>query len=256
MTPDPRLIDVFDSAGEPYRKAFSTFLAHTDQKANAMVWLEREIEALPRRDTFIDAGAGNGKLTRSCRNVSRRRSRSSRTPSPRADLIAACLDATALGKPSPRAEPATPGDFVLCSHVFYYIDRSEWAATLRRLSGWLAPGGVLAIASPAPRNRPHADAPSLHGPAVRPAGPPPRASPGSPRTSSTSDTIWSSAHHDECPSIRLTRSPSSVLNLIPLPSPCAEAVREYVARHFAQPMDDIASRHQASLRPSRRGSMN
>ena len=35
---------------------------------------------------------------------------------------------------------------MLCSHVLYYIDRNRWMEHLRRLAGWLRPGGVLAVA--------------------------------------------------------------------------------------------------------------
>src|SRR5262249_27020054 len=33
----------------------------------------------------------------------------------------------------------------LCSHVFYYIDRSEWLPNLEQLASWLAPEGVLVV---------------------------------------------------------------------------------------------------------------
>jgi len=144
--PQPSLIEIFDSSGEPYRRAFNTFLAHTDQKANAMVWLEREIEALPRRETFIDAGAGNGKLTQVLQHRFENRIAIEPNASLRQDLIAACPAATVIGETISLAEPAAKADFILCSHVFYYIDRAEWAATIRRLASWLRPGGVLTVA--------------------------------------------------------------------------------------------------------------
>lgn len=146
MSPDPTLVDVFDSSGEPYRNAFNTFLAHTDQKANATAWLEREIEALPRREVFIDAGAGNGKLTRVLQDRFESRIAIEPSDSLRQDLIAACPGATVIAEPISHAEPGAQADFILCSHVFYYIDRDEWPSTLGRLASWLRPGGVLAVA--------------------------------------------------------------------------------------------------------------
>ena len=139
-------IDVFDSQGEPYRVTFNTFLAHTDQKANAMVWLEREIASLPRREVFIDAGAGNGKLTKVLQDHFPTRIAIEPNDSLRQDLVAACPDATVIGETISHAEPLARADFILCSHVFYYIDRAEWCATLERLASWLRPGGVLAVA--------------------------------------------------------------------------------------------------------------
>lgn len=254
MTPAPRLIDVFDSAGEPYRKAFSTFLAHTDQKANAMVWLEREIEALPRRSTFIDAGAGNGTLTQILQERFTNTIAIEPNSSLRADLIAACPDATVLGETISRAEPPARGDFVLCSHVFYYIDRSEWAATLRRLAGWLAPGGVLAIAlqhhgTDCMRMLNHFTGLRFDLSSV---------AEGFAREFADEFDV----RHDLVEAHITTDSLEPayeiavfMLNLIPLPSPpTRDDVRGYVARHFAQPDGRYRfSCHQQFVRVQRRG---
>src|SRR5262249_45585700 len=43
------------------------------------------------------------------------------------------------------ASLAIQGDFILCSHVLYYIDHGDWLATLVRMASWLTPSGVLAI---------------------------------------------------------------------------------------------------------------
>ena len=146
MTPQSHPIEVYDSSGEPYRRAFNAFLAHTDQKANALRWLEREIAALPCRDVFIDAGAGNGKLTRVLEDRFATRIAIEPNDSLRQDLAVACPETTVIGETISRAEPGVPADFILCSHVFYYIDPAEWGATIERLASWLRPGGVLAVA--------------------------------------------------------------------------------------------------------------
>ena len=57
-------IRVFDSQGEAYKQAFQIFLDHTDQKRNAKRWLQEVVDRLPVRTVFIDAGAGNGELTK------------------------------------------------------------------------------------------------------------------------------------------------------------------------------------------------
>src|SRR5262249_20323570 len=51
-----------------------------------------------------------------------------------------------LPVPIAEAQPGSRADFVLCSHVFYYIGRDRWAETLRYLASWLRPAGVLAVA--------------------------------------------------------------------------------------------------------------
>ena len=57
-------IQVFDSQGEPYKRAFQIFLDHTDQKRNAKRFLQKLVDRLPNRNVFIDAGAGNGEVGR------------------------------------------------------------------------------------------------------------------------------------------------------------------------------------------------
>jgi hypothetical protein len=67
-------------------------------------------------------------------------------PSLRAELIQECPAAAVLAERILDAKVADSGDLILCSHVFYYIDVSEWMAHLRRLVSWLASGGVLVLA--------------------------------------------------------------------------------------------------------------
>jgi len=57
-------IRIFDSQGEAYKQAFQIFLDHTDQKRNAKRWLQEVVDKLPTRMVFIDAGAGNGEVTK------------------------------------------------------------------------------------------------------------------------------------------------------------------------------------------------
>ena len=57
-------VRIFDFQGEAYKQAFQIFLDHTDQKRNAKRWLQEVVDRLPTRTVFIDAGAGNGELTK------------------------------------------------------------------------------------------------------------------------------------------------------------------------------------------------
>lgn len=61
---DQERVRIFDSQGEAYKQAFQIFLDHTDQKRNARRWLQQVVDGLPARKVFIDAGAGNGEVTR------------------------------------------------------------------------------------------------------------------------------------------------------------------------------------------------
>jgi SAM-dependent methyltransferase len=136
----------FDSATPEYTKAFHTFLAHTDQKEKALEWLNREVGALQQRRTAIDAGAGTGKLTAWLISQFSMVIGVEPNPSLADKFRAACPWATLLPDTILAADPKVKADFILCSHVFYYIPREDWEANVRKLISWLAPGGVLAIA--------------------------------------------------------------------------------------------------------------
>ena len=64
-------IQVFDSQGEAYKRAFQIFLDNTDQKRNAKRFLQTLVDGLPKRNVFIDAGAGNGEVTKAFANAFR-----------------------------------------------------------------------------------------------------------------------------------------------------------------------------------------
>lgn len=149
----PRTVRAFESDSAEYHHAFKTFLAHTDQKDKALDWLAREVDALPRRDRMIDAGAGTGKLT--ALFVERFNSVVAIEPNPSlvGELTATCPTAQVVPAAILDADPPGDADFVLCSHVFYYVPKKAWAATALTLQGWLAPGGVLAVAV----QNPHTD---------------------------------------------------------------------------------------------------
>ena len=138
-------IAVYDSQSREYHRAFQVFLDHTDQKLKAQEWLSDLIGRLPSRRVFIDAGAGNGKVTawfieRFGRTIAIEPNRSLRD-----DLERGCPTAEVIPERILNAKIGTAADLILCSHVFYYIDTSEWMPTLARLASWLAPGGVLLV---------------------------------------------------------------------------------------------------------------
>lgn len=135
----------FDSWTAAYTKAFHTFLAHTDQKEKAMEWLEREVEALEHKRIAIDVGAGTGKLTTWLAERCACVIGVEPNPTLAAEFRIACPNAILIPETILAAKPQVAADFILCSHVFYYIPRTEWEASIRQLISWLAPGGLLAI---------------------------------------------------------------------------------------------------------------
>lgn len=138
-------IAIFDSQGEAYREAFQTFLDHTDQKEQARGWLDRLVDSLTNRRVFIDAGAGNGKVTAWFTDRFERTIAIEPNPHLRRELAQTCPKADLIADGILTAKLADSADFVLCSHVFYYIDRAAWLAMLQALASWLAPGGSLVV---------------------------------------------------------------------------------------------------------------
>lgn len=138
-------ISIFDSQGAAYREAFQTFLDHTDQKEQARGWLNRLVDSLSKRRVFVDAGAGNGKVTAWFTDRFERTIAIEPNPHLRRELAQGCPKAELISDGILTAKLANAADFVLCSHVFYYIDRAAWLATLEALASWLAPGGSLVV---------------------------------------------------------------------------------------------------------------
>jgi len=142
---DQERVRVFDSQGEAYKQAFQIFLDHTDQKRNAKRWLQQVVDRLPARKVLIDAGAGNGEITRTFAHAFER----TIAIEPNAYLLKQLQQTVpvveAIGQPIMIAQPPAQGDLVLCSHTFYYIPPEDWLAHLERLVSWMSPTGVTIV---------------------------------------------------------------------------------------------------------------
>jgi Methyltransferase domain len=141
----PELVRVFDSQGEDYKRAFQVFLDHTDQKRNAKRVLQGIVDGLPARRVFIDAGAGNGEVTRAFAGAFDRTIAIEPNAYLLTQLQRAIPQADAIGTSILTANPEALGDFVLCSHTLYYIPAKEWLAHLERLVSWMSPTGVTVV---------------------------------------------------------------------------------------------------------------
>ena len=138
-------IRLFDSQGEAYKQAFQIFLDHTDQKRNAKRWLQEVVDRLPAHMVFIDAGAGNGEVTKAFAGAFNRTIAIEPNVYLRNQLQQTLPTAEAIGLPILAAQPVAQGDLVLCSHTFYYIPPEEWLAHLERLVSWMSPTGVTIV---------------------------------------------------------------------------------------------------------------
>lgn len=144
MTDQDR-VRIFDSQGEAYKQAFQIFLDHTDQKRNAKRWLQQVVDRLPAREVFIDAGAGNGEVTRSFAGAFARTIAIEPNVHLLKQLQQAVPGAEAINQPIMMAQPAAQGDLVLCSHTLYYIPAEQWLPHLERLVSWMSPTGVTIV---------------------------------------------------------------------------------------------------------------
>jgi hypothetical protein len=138
-------IRIFDSQGEAYKQAFQIFLDHTDQKRNAKRCLQEVVDRLPAHMVFIDAGAGNGEVTKAFAGAFKRTIAIEPNVYLRNQLQQTLPTAEAIGLPILAAQPVARGDLVLCSHTFYYIPPEEWLAHLERLVSWMSPTGVTIV---------------------------------------------------------------------------------------------------------------
>jgi SAM-dependent methyltransferase len=139
-------VAVYDSLGSDYEHAFAVFLAHTDQKDKARRWLDAAVAALPSRRLFIDAGAGTGKVT--AWFVPQFEQTVAVEPNPylRQHLAQNCAQARIVPASILECSFEPTADFVLASHVFYYIPAADWRANLDRLASFLGRSGTLVVA--------------------------------------------------------------------------------------------------------------
>lgn len=138
-------IQIFDSQGEAYKRAFQIFLDHTDQKRNAKQFLQKLVDSLSDRQVFIDAGAGNGEVTKAFADAFDQTIAIEPNPHLLSQLKQAIPEAEVIAAPILDANPKSQGNFVLCSHTLYYIPAEEWLAHLDRLVSWMSPAGVTVV---------------------------------------------------------------------------------------------------------------
>lgn len=252
-------IRTFDSQGEAYKQAFQIFLEHTDQKQNAKRWLQEVVEKLPAHRIFIDAGAGNGEVTKAFAGAFKRTIAIEPNVYLRTQLQQTLPTAEAIGLPILAAHPGAQGDLVLCSHTFYYIPPEEWLAHLERLVAWMSPTGVTIVVLQ------HRESGSMnmvhhffgHRFELR----------------QVADTFR--AKHRDQYTVEITLDPAHVetpdlnkayavaefmLNLLDMKSvPTRQAVEAYLQAHFATPdgkyripvhQDFLTIRHQPAARPA------
>jgi hypothetical protein len=128
-----------------YARAFGTFLTHTDQKVKALGWLTALVNGLGSHRLFVDAGAGDGSTTAALGKLFDRTIAIEPNSILRAELARRCPEAEIVEASISEARITSPADFVLCSHVLYYIPQNDWTDTLERLTSWLGAYGAAVV---------------------------------------------------------------------------------------------------------------
>jgi len=139
-------IRVFQSHDEYYDQVFTLFIKSTNQKQQADAWLRDFLSRYPANQRAVDAGAGNGILTRPVAEHFAEVVAVEPNPSLLAELAASGANIRILPDTIEEA-PVEEGraEFALCSHVLYYVPRADWEALLQRLLSWVQPGGTLIV---------------------------------------------------------------------------------------------------------------
>jgi len=134
-----------------YRRQLALFTRCCTEKPVELVKIGEVIAGLKHRRCFLDIGAGGGDLT-----IPTSQSFSEATviePNEKqiAFLKRRCPHFTIYNG---RWEAVDLGDkhfdFILCSHVLYYIDEGRWLPTIEKMYRHLEPGGCIAIVLQSP----------------------------------------------------------------------------------------------------------
>jgi SAM-dependent methyltransferase len=139
------LLEPYAHEQPDYARAFETFLTHTDQKTKAIGWLTDFVNGLRSHRLFVDAGAGDGSITAGLAKLFDRTIAIEPNSALRAELARRCPEAEIVEAPISQARIASAADFVLCSHVLYYIPQNHWTGTLERLTSWLGAHGAAVV---------------------------------------------------------------------------------------------------------------
>lgn len=139
-------IKSFHSQSEDYDEIFKFYTAHTDEKPKSIAWLQEVVKQLPLKRLFIDAGAGNGILTQALTPYFAHTTAIEPNPELRKQLQENCPGISIQPHFIMEADiPSAQADFILCSHVLYYVEQTQWLAHIEKLATWLAPEGVLVL---------------------------------------------------------------------------------------------------------------
>ncbi len=140
-----RTIRKFNSQSKDYDEIFKFYTAHTDEKQKSIAWLKEIVNKLQSKTQFIDAGAGNGILTRALAPYFVHTAALEPNPELRRQLQQNCPEINIQPDFIMDADISVKADFILCSHVLYYVEQTQWLAHIEKMAAWIAPYGALVL---------------------------------------------------------------------------------------------------------------
>ncbi|MFC1521904.1 class I SAM-dependent methyltransferase [Elusimicrobiota bacterium] len=139
---------------DTYKKWHETYVGCTTEKEKVENALAKLIAASPKRDTFLDVGAGDGDLTfrvakhfQNATVIEPNKQVRGIFESKNVEFIEGYFENIDLDKRT--------FDLILCSQVFWLVKRENQAAFIKKMHSHLAPGGKLAIIMVSPLGQSH-----------------------------------------------------------------------------------------------------
>jgi ubiquinone/menaquinone biosynthesis C-methylase UbiE len=134
-----------------YQRQLDLFVKSSTEKGIELVKIGEIIAGLPRRRYFLDIGAGGGDLTipvsqsfdrTTVVEPNERQAEYLKKRSPHFHIYNGFWENVELG--------SQRFDFILCSHVLYYIEEGTWLTTIERMYEYLEDKGCIAIVLQSP----------------------------------------------------------------------------------------------------------
>lgn len=140
-----------ESPEEIDSRLYEAYLHTSDEKINEAQKLLAIVSRLPKKEAFLDIGAGLGQLTIPLSRMFKNSlavepntyyARKLQEKAPGLQIINEPLQKTRLG--------SRKFDFILCSHVLNFIPQKDWLKTIEKLYALLDEGGKLALVIQSP----------------------------------------------------------------------------------------------------------
>jgi SAM-dependent methyltransferase len=136
---------------EEYDKQLALFSACSTEKGIELVKIGMVIASLPKRQAFLDVGAGGGHLTVPVSEEFMTTTVVEPDPRQAAMFRTRCPHFRVYNEDWTNVHLETEQfDLILCSHVLYYIPPGAWMGTIEKMYRHLAPGGSLIIVMQSP----------------------------------------------------------------------------------------------------------